>query len=85
MTPRRFAFTLEHTALAFALMLAHAEGAWAGTATVALTGSAAPGTGSGVSFASLSVPQLSAAGQVAFLLVRASRATTTAAFGATVP
>ncbi len=67
MTPRRFAFTLEHTALAFALMLAHAQGAWAGTATVALTGSAAPGTGSGVSFASLSVPQLSAAGQVAFL------------------
>ncbi|MCV2419563.1 choice-of-anchor tandem repeat NxxGxxAF-containing protein [Paucibacter sp. DJ2R-2] len=61
------AFTLKHTALALALALASAQGAWAGTSTVALTGSAAPGTGNGVSFASLSTPQLNAAGQVAFL------------------
>lgn len=61
------AFNLKHTALALALSLASAQGAWAGTSTVALTGSAAPGTGNGVSFASLSTPQLNAAGQVAFL------------------
>jgi hypothetical protein len=66
MKPRRFAFTLEHTALAFALMLAHAQGAWAGTTTVAITGAAAPGTESGVTFASLSGVRLNAAGQVAF-------------------
>jgi len=61
------AFTFRHTALTFALALAHAQGAWAGTTTVALTGTAAPGTGDGVSFRSLlSPPQLNAAGQVAF-------------------
>ncbi|MCV2362334.1 PEP-CTERM sorting domain-containing protein [Paucibacter sp. DJ1R-11] len=58
--------TIKHTALALALALASAQGAWAGTTTVALTGSAAPGTGSGVSFASLNVPQLNSTGQVAF-------------------
>lgn len=53
-------------ALTFALAWAHAQGAWAGTTTVALTGTPAPGTGSGVSFSTLSTPQLNAAGQVAF-------------------
>jgi hypothetical protein len=71
------AFTRKHTALAFALMLAHAQGAWAGTTTVVLTGSAAPGTGSGLSFATLSVPQLSNAGQVAFAATLSGAGVTT--------
>lgn len=69
MKPKRFALTLQYKALTFALALAHAQGAWAGTTTVALSGSAAPGAGSGVSFEIFTLPQLNAAGQVAFLAV----------------
>ena len=50
MKPKRLAFTLMHTDLTLALMLTYAQGAWAGTTTVALTGGATPGTDSGVSF-----------------------------------
>lgn len=52
------AFTLRRTALTFALALAHAQGAWAGTATVALTGSAAPNGGGGVVFSAFEAPAL---------------------------
>jgi hypothetical protein len=66
MKPKRFAFTLEHTALAFALMLAHAQGASAGTTTVALTGQFAPGLGVLGRFSTFEAPLLNTAGQVAF-------------------
>ncbi|MBL8277182.1 MAG: PEP-CTERM sorting domain-containing protein [Pelomonas sp.] len=55
---------LRRTALAAALALAHT--AWAGTATVALTGQFAPGLGVAGRFNSFDAPLLNAAGQVAF-------------------
>lgn len=58
------AFTLRHTALAAALALA--QTAWAGTATVALTGQFAPGLGVTGRFNTFEAPLLNAAGQVAF-------------------
>lgn len=60
-------FTSRPTLLALALTLAQASTAWAGTVTVAISGQPAPGTGPGISFTSLSSPQLNAAGQVAYL------------------
>ena len=60
------AFTLRHTALAVALALAQTPGAWAGTATVVLTGQFAPGLGVVGRFSSFEAPLLNTAGQVAF-------------------
>lgn len=63
-------FSLRHIALrrtALAAALALAPAAWAGTVTVAITGQLAPGTGPGISFTSLSSPQLNAAGRVAYV------------------
>lgn len=57
---------LRTTPLGLALSLTLAPTAWAGTATVAISGQLAPGTGSGTSFTSLSSAALNAAGQVAY-------------------
>ncbi len=53
--------------LVLALGLALSQTAWPGTVTHVLTGDAAPGVGSGVSFATLSNLQFNNAGQIAYL------------------